>query len=203
MTVFAAPIVTKEDERIEREALSEDEREMIRDEMYGDEKIMDETEAMVREGKVLLAEALETIPDAEKQVYIEALERAPQLVLSESDPARFLRCEKYDAWAAAVRLVNYWETRKKIFGSDRAFLPMTQTGAMAEDLEHLRKALILILPNDDHGRPVVYFDRVRCTSGFIPRDSMARCIFYVGQALCERESTQKGAVLVGNYRVSA
>jgi hypothetical protein len=47
---FTAPIVTKEDERIEREALSEDGRKIIRDGVYGGESIMEETEAMVREG---------------------------------------------------------------------------------------------------------------------------------------------------------
>jgi hypothetical protein len=86
------------------------------------------------------------------------LERAPQLVESESDAAGFLRCEKYDAWAAALRLVKYWEARKKIFGPDRAFLPMTMAGAMAEDMEHLRKGFLLILPDDDHGRAVAYWD---------------------------------------------
>jgi predicted acyltransferase len=44
--------------------------------------------------------------------------------------------------AAARLLVGYWETRRKLFGPDRALLPLTQIGAMAKDMEHLHKALV-------------------------------------------------------------
>jgi hypothetical protein len=158
---FSAPIVTPDDEHAEREALPEEERQRIRKEVYGVEDEMEETDTMVEKAVLLLQEALHDIPDVEKQTYLEALERAPLLVETESDPIRFLRCEKYVAGAAAHRLVSYWEVRKKIFGPDRAFLPMTQNGAMAEDMVYSEKGFTTMLPDDDHGRPVVCCDRIR------------------------------------------
>jgi hypothetical protein len=200
----SAPIITTEDEIVEREALSDDERQMIRDEAYGTEFIMPETETMLTEGTALMAQALQAMPDTGvKLAYLEALKRAPELVERESDPAAFLRCEQYDYWAAADRLVKYWDIRKMIFGPDRAFLPMTQAGAMLEDMEYLQKGLYLILPDDKFGRSVMYWNRIRSTSNVIPRDSLSRCNFYLLQAACERKSTQrKGLIMIINFRVS-
>ena len=166
---------------------------------------MEETDhTMVLEKTVLLLQkALHEIPDVEKQTYLEALERVPLLVKTESDPSRFLRCVKYDAGAAAHRLVSYREVRKKIFGPDRAFLPMTQNGAMAEDMVYSEKGFITMLPDDDHGRPVLCCDRIRSTAAVAPRASVLRCSFYVLQVLSEQERAQKGGyVLMLNYRVS-
>jgi phosphoribosylaminoimidazole carboxylase (NCAIR synthetase) len=199
----SAPIVTAEDETVEREALTGDERQTVRDEVYGTEVIMPETETMLTEGTALMAQALQAIPDTDKLAYLEALERAPELVQRESDPAAFLRCEKYDYWAAAHRLVKYWNVRKMVFGSERAFLPMTQTGAMLEDMVYLQKGLSLVLADDKFGRSVVYWDRIRSTSIVIPRDSLSRCYFYLLQAISERASTQKkGFIMIINFRVS-
>jgi hypothetical protein len=202
---FSAPIVTPDDEQAEREALTEDERQTIHKEIYGveDKDEVEETDTMVEKAVLLLQDALQEIPDEEKEAYLEALERAPMLVETESDPVRFLRCEKYDAGVAAHRLVSYWEVRKKIFGPDRAFLPMTQTGAMAEDTVYSEKGFSTVLPDDDHGRPVACCDRIRSTAAIAPRASVLRCSFYVLQVLSEQEKVQKrGYVLMLNYRVS-
>jgi hypothetical protein len=201
--LFTAPIVTPEDEQAEREALTEKESQKLHEEIYGSEVEIEETDTMLEKASLLLQEALNEIPDAAKQAYLEALERAPLLVERESDPISFLRCENYDAWAAASRLVAYWEVRKKFFGPDRAFLPMTQTGAMAEDMEYSEKALITILSDDDHGRPVVCWDRIRATAAVAPRASVLRCYFYLLHVLSEQERAQRGGyVVMINYLVS-
>jgi hypothetical protein len=199
----SAPIVTTEDEIIERQELTDDERQIIRDEVYGTEVIMTETETMLTEGTAVMAQALQAMPDTAKLAYLEALERAPELVERESDPVAFLRCEKYDYLAATHRLVKYWNVRKMVFGSERAFLPMTQAGAMLEDMEYLQKGLSLIVADDEFGRSVVYWDRIRSTSIVIPRDSLSRCNFYLLQAVSERASAQKkGLIMIINFRVS-
>jgi hypothetical protein len=157
----------------------------------------------LQNGTQLLRESLLAIPDEEKAAYLEALEIAPLLVERESDPVAFLRCENYDAGAAARRLVLYWDIRKKTFGAERAFLPMTQSRAMAEDMEYLEKALIVMLPDDEHERAVFHWDRVRCIRSVAPRDSVVRCFFYMTQVLCERKNAQRrGYVQTINFRVS-
>jgi hypothetical protein len=201
---FTSPVVTEEDERKEREALTDDERRKVHEDVYGGEQLVTETDTMLVNGVAMLRDAVQSIPDEEKTAYLEALEIAPLLVERESNPVAFLRCENYDAWAAARHLVAYWDVRKKIFGAERAFLPMTQSGAMADEMEYLEKAISMILPDDDCGRSVVYVDRIRCARSVAPRDSVVRCFFYVMHALCQRENTQRrGFVIVMNARVSS
>jgi hypothetical protein len=200
---FTAPIVTEQQEKEEREALTDDERKKLHEDVYGGEELVTETEEMLRNGTRMLRDAVLAIPDAEKVAYLEALEIAPLMVERESDPVAFLRCEHYDAWAAAQHLVAYWEVRKKIFGAERAFLPMTQSGAMANGREHLEKALTMILPDDDCDRSVLYVDRIRTIKAIAPRDAVLRCFFYMIHVLCQRENTQRrGFVMVLNCRVS-
>jgi hypothetical protein len=76
-----------------------------------------------RKGLDEIKEALQCIPIRERKSYM--IERVPTLVATESNPIVFLRCEKFNATAAAQRLIKYWDARV-IFG-DRAFLPMVQT----------------------------------------------------------------------------
>jgi hypothetical protein len=201
---FTAPVVTEQQEKEEREALTDDERRNLYQDVYGGEQLVTETEEMLQNGPRMLSEAILAIPDAAKAAYLEALETSPLLVEQESDPVAFLRCEKYDAWAAAQHLVAYWDIRKKIFGTERAFLPMTQSGAMADDMEHLEKALTMVLPDDDCDRAVLYVDRIRTIRAIAPRDSVLRCLFYVIHVVCQKESTQRrGFVFVVNLRVSS
>jgi hypothetical protein len=67
--------------------------------------------------------ALVMIVDSEKEDYAKALEVAPELVSTESDPMRFLRYTNFNVAAAAQRLVLYWKRRCELFG-DRAFRPL-------------------------------------------------------------------------------
>jgi hypothetical protein len=202
---FGAPVVTEEEERREREELTDDERQNLHNDTYGseEEQLVNETDVMLANGLALLRAALEQIPEQEKEAYLEAKERAPILVETESDLAAFLRWENYDAWAAARGVVTYWDTRRKVFGNERAFLPMKLSDAMALDMEYMEEALLMKLTDDEHGRTVLHYDRMRCGRSQAPRDSIVRCIFYMMQVLSSSESgRRRGVVLVVNYRVS-
>ncbi len=76
-----------------------------------------ETRTIQREGRLKLSEALKTIHDKEKTAYLEAVRRVPNLVENESNPIRFLRCDRYDPWAAARRLTTYWKLRLEGWGA--------------------------------------------------------------------------------------
>jgi hypothetical protein len=73
-------------------------------------------------------QAIRLIPMEQKQAYLEAMEKAPHLVVTETDPTQFVRVCEYNIRAAAQRLCVYWKERKEIFGDERAFLPLTITG---------------------------------------------------------------------------
>lgn len=73
---------------------------------------------------------------ADKQDYLDALRLAPVLIQNESHPIHFLRCEDFNPWTAAKRLVLYWKYRRAIF-TNRWLLPllddMSGAGALDQD----------------------------------------------------------------------
>jgi hypothetical protein len=109
----------------------------------------------------LLDDSISCVPAAEKAAYFEAVEKAPGLVLEETDPIDFLRIVEFNAWDAVKRLSNYWKWKKKLF-ADRWLLPIhdiSGLGALdAKDLNLLWTGYIVNLPHDDEGNSVVIFD---------------------------------------------
>jgi hypothetical protein len=154
-----------------------------------------------RKGLDEIKEALAYMPSQEKKSYMEAIERVPSLVATESDPIVFLRCEKFNASAAAQRLICYWDARCESFG-DRAFLPMVQTGTGAlsrDDIVVLQTGSVAILPNNESGQVVMYLDRSKLLD-FSKRtlESRLRCMFYALSVVSEIVKAQtEGFIMLG------
>lgn len=173
---FTAPQFSMEDEQLERESISEQEREALRLDLYGYAALQRETPDFLQERLAALQDYLQQnddIPDSKKMVYEQALQECPDVVREESNPLFFLRAENYDAEAAAAGLVQYWIVRKAIWGN-AAFQPL-------EQLEHIHQQQLkqqqqqqdyhnpppsspdspignyILLPNDDMGRSVLFF----------------------------------------------
>lgn len=189
---FTAPTVSAEQIAEERKNLAEEERKQLQKDLYGrQEDEVVETDVMIEKGLSVMEDAIAEIPEMEKADYLEALERAPQLVERESNPVAFLRFEGYNAWSAAKRLVDYWKVRKASFGADKAFLSMTLDGAMADLRPNLEKGICKILPDDASGRAVLFWDRIRSARPTSERDEVVRIMFYHLHTMCERVDTQK------------
>lgn len=200
---FTAPIVTKEEEQAEKDELSEEERKQLHDEIFGLEKAIPESDALIQSSLSMFYETIDDLPESDKEVYIEAMQQYPRLVQKESPALAFLRTNKFDGAAAAHQMAGYWKLRKKIFGQDRAFQPMSvlPNGAMYPEMEFLNTGVILVLPDDRHGRPVFFWDRIRCTKVVAPRQNASRCYWYGLQAIAECERAQKlGYVLIVNLK---
>jgi hypothetical protein len=203
----SAPHITPEQETAEWEALTKEERQRVQSDIYGtalaDSEESGSEESSVTDVTTLLREAIDAIPQSEKRDYVEAMKRDPDLVAFESPSLAFLECEKNNAWAAAKRLVFYWNVRVQFFGPDRAFLPMTLAGAMKEDVRFLEQGITMPLPSDTTGRPVFFFDRERVTAS-IPRESTLRCLFYGMQKTLvdNRAAAKRGHIRLINFRVS-
>ena len=106
-----------------------------------------------------MAVAVSRIPDHEKQEYLRAVDVCLDLVRIESVSLRFLIRTNFEVDAAARRLVLYWHYRSRLFG-DRAYLPLTMSGdgaLTADDVDMLRTGSVMLLPSDNTGRPIVYF----------------------------------------------
>jgi hypothetical protein len=140
--------------------------------------------------------AIEVIADYDKEDYVKALEVALQLVLTESDPMRFLRFTNFNAAAAAQSIVLYWKRRREVFG-DRAFLPLTLTGDGAfsdKDIDLIKTGYVVFLPNDQDGRAVMCTDYSRRLDHSL--DTRLRCTFYHGHILAENEKSQTDGFII-------
>jgi len=92
---YTAPRFTEEERQKEIALLSDEERELINQELNGSDILKeneDETELYINR----MEKELEKIPLEEKTEYEEALINAPELVKSESGFLRFLRKHNYD-----------------------------------------------------------------------------------------------------------
>eukprot|EP00977_Amphora_coffeiformis_P015810 scaffold4740_cov165-Amphora_coffeaeformis.AAC.8 len=81
-------------------------------------------------------EALPLLPAELTADYREAREAAPDLIMGETNPTIFLRCEKGDPWSAAKRLALHWTLRREVFGEDRwlrKVVDLSGDGAMNAD----------------------------------------------------------------------
>jgi hypothetical protein len=144
------------------------------------------------EARDQLEQALELIPDEGKAAYLEAVETAHHLIEDESNPVWFIRYEQCNFWTAASRLVTYWKERKALFG-DRAFRPLkllTGEGALnEEDIMVLRAGSLVLLPNDNVGRSVLYYDRAKLPGPELI-ESLLRVNFFILSVLSENIASQ-------------
>ena len=146
-----------------------------------------ETAAMQAGGLQRLEDAINDLPNEEKQPYLTANACVPFLVQLESNPLKFLRFEKYNAWAAAKRLSGYWKMRLEIFGS-RAFLPLSLSGVGAltpEDVTSFHSSYICFLPKDERGRTVMCYDLGKRRNDSL--ETRMRLAFYAMSVVCEND----------------
>jgi hypothetical protein len=195
--------VGNETKRARTKTTGEEEEDASKEQSVDDSEDPDGLEgpSLRRKGLDEIKEALARIPSQDRKSYIEAIERVPSLVATESNPIVFLRCEKFNASDAAQRLIKYWDARCEIFG-DRAFLPMVQTGNGAlsrDDMVVLKTGSVAILPNHESGRVVLYLDRSKLLD-FSTRslEARLRCMFYVLSVVSEIVKAQvDGFIMLG------
>lgn len=92
---FSAPRFTEEDEIRELAAMTDAEREEIKQDLYGTHVEIEETSEIRENSLREMQVCLEEISEREKEVYMEACTVCPELVRTESAPIRFLRSENY------------------------------------------------------------------------------------------------------------
>ena len=110
---FTAPHITPEQEREEKECLDDEIRQQIQAEMLGismNQQMVDQEQPFVataasEEALERLEKVIEKFPLRQKKEFLEAVTMVPHLVQTESEPNRFLRCEKGNVEVGAD---HYW-----------------------------------------------------------------------------------------------
>jgi CRAL/TRIO domain len=104
---------------------------------------------------------------------------------------------------AAKRYGKYWTKRVAAFGAEKAFLPMTLSGALSDPVDQIAMATgcVEIVENctDKMGRGAMIIDSGRLSNPAISTDSIIRTIFYMAEAaLSEHDDVQKyGGIIFG------
>lgn len=200
---FTAPFISEEQFRKETEDFTEEERLSIKRDVYGvdyDEP-PEYNQQLHEESLEHFNDAMDAIDNSDKEAYLQALETHPKLVERESNPIDYLRGMRWDASTAAARVASYWRFRKQLFGEETFLLPMTLQRAMQPEQDALKAGTHFILPDDVHGRAVLYFDRIKGTRNSMSRESLMRIYFYHLQVIAERREIHgKGYVQIINFK---
>lgn len=191
---FTAPRYTTEQEKAERSDLTFSERLKLEADVFGLET------SWLPQAEQSLPRLVEQVEQEvgryaleQKNAFMQAIERCPDVVIAESHPIKFLRAVEYDPQLAARQILDFWSFRLELFGPERAFLPMTLQGAMADDLPYLEGAwqLNYMTPvRDLKGRKILCCDRSLIDPQRFGRDRLLRQIFYTGCVLARDLETQ-------------
>ena len=115
------------------------------------------------------------IPKVKRKAITEAITKCAPSEFSEKRLERFLRCEDMDAKRGAQRFVNYWDTRRKLFGPDKFLLPMQLSEALRDDLDAIEDGVFVILPHlDMSGRIIQFLEPYRRREGRYSSQSLVR-----------------------------
>jgi len=117
----------------------------------------------------LLEEAIQWLPEGQATAYWNAKRKCPELVHAKIPT--YLHYHKHNVWEAAKQVCSYWTERFRLFGEDRACLPLSmQTNSdpsspvsalSASCQELIRLGAIAVLPGHSDGRKVILLDRMR------------------------------------------
>lgn len=190
---------TAEDEVIEANRRPRKEKEQINDEIalgvVCADHLVEESPDLIQHKTEQFQDWIDYFMYDDKQAYLEALERCPGVVETESNPLFFLRATNFDPEKAARKCVQNWQARKRIFGDDRAFLPMKLGQAISEaDMEMLRDmpySVCLAPSKDVYGRNIIC---VRRDGSDIPKYgplTLIRLIWYMNTVALFEENAQQ------------
>ena len=99
--------------------LSVQEREAVFDEVHGVAKPLEETLELIQESFLNLKRELARIPKKSRKAYDRAVFLKPSLECDDKFKLMFLRAERFDASAAAWRMVGYFNSKLELFGEEK------------------------------------------------------------------------------------
>lgn len=106
-----------------------------------------------------MKEEIELTPDEKKEALLEAQKKCQEDEFSDERLERFLRCEGMNAKLAAQRFINYWESRREVFGPEKYLMRMTLSEALSDDLAAIEAGVYVQLPHlDSSGRQLILME---------------------------------------------
>ncbi len=158
-------------------------REKINEEIHGVSSLaIEETPEMVGIALKQLATAIEEIPHADKQAYLQSQQLYPnnRYVNDWDFRLMFLRCELFHIERAAQRLVRHLDFVLEIFHDNKELLqrPIRLNDLAPKSMKLLRSGCLQLLPvRDSSGRRVFAVTTFKSHYEVIDRVSLCRLVY--------------------------
>lgn len=144
-----------------------------------------------------LNQEMSNLPATETAAYHRAVELCPDQV-GYDRKLIFLEHENGDARVAAKTMSGYWTHRVQLFGPDKAFLPMTLSGAMKDEVLHMSSHRIweMVPVPDTAGRTILYQTPCRRDYSQYSYEQEMRAMWYLFESVIEDANSRKNGVVM-------
>ena len=142
------------------------------------------------------------LPEGTTAEYYRAVVECPSSV-DHQQKFVFLDYQNGDAKNAAQSMAAYWKGRVSVFGPDLAYLPMTLSQAVRDEMMSIATRRIWqVLPvTDAAGRAVLFFTPSRRNFAEYSVQREMRCLWYLLETIIESpDLRQRGVVIVVNLQ---
>lgn len=102
-----------------------------------------------------------------------ALEKHPTYLLAPDFLLKFLRTEKFDVFATAIRMCRHFEVKLDIFGEEALGREITLDDLDEDDMAALKSGYIQVLQSKDHShRPVIFYYKAVSSECYKERENI-------------------------------
>lgn len=124
----------------------------------------------------LLNDEIAAIPESNRAAMKQSEEKG--YVMSDTEKATFLQSEDWNPAAAAKRIVRNWDERLRLFGPEKAYLPLTLEGALRDDIEVLETGFVQVTDAlDDALRGILFLSPHKYLRGTFSVDAQVSSIY--------------------------
>ena len=189
-------------------AMSVQERLVMQEEIHGvlrksgDEGGMpEETEEFVSSRiQAMLKEVALMSPASRRLAWEKAVFFKPSLAQDRSLLLMFLRARRFQPLASAILLVNYFETKRDLFGDELLIHRIRWTDLTEEEQTMVRGGLYEVIPGRERAGRGIALNRVSAWDVVGNPRGLMRCIWYTrGIIQDDPEMQRRGVVIVADF----
>jgi hypothetical protein len=140
----------------ELNGLSMKERDEIYHDVHGVSDVINENPMTVRVEITRLLQQLDEMPARQKGAYLQALEQNPGYVHDDEFLLMFLRADRFNVRASALRCVSFFEHKLLLFGSDKLGRDITIDDLSEDDMACLESGYAQMLSGRDRAGRAIF-----------------------------------------------
>lgn len=182
--------------------LSAQEREKALEELHGImPPVNQENPEIIQSLLEDFAQHLYSIKNGTIYELAESIDRS--YVTRRSFQMMFLRADRYDAKAAAQRMIDFLNLKLSLFGVSKLVCDITLADLTVEDKQALRAGTFQVLREPDNAGRTVIFGIPELMAEGVPYESELRARYYFIMSLMQSEKNQRQGISIVWYAVGA